>query len=181
MDNQSLIQDIVSSVERHVRQMGAKEFNPENLHIALHTVFSFTTGDHTEDIRRVKEWISQLKAGERSREEVYHQIHEHYVDSYQQVLHASQFLLNTLFGSVLGELHIPEDFWFSPLGEAIATVRRGAPDVLMTAGEAAMLIGVSRQFIHEEMTKGKLPSQQVGKNHVLQLESIVAYEKRRKK
>jgi len=81
------------------------------------------------------------------------------------------------------EVYIPERFWNEPLGQAISAIRAGWYDSpFISVNEAASIIGVTRQTVHNLVTTGQIRSARVGGLYIMRLYDVLDYvEMRRKK
>lgn len=78
-----------------------------------------------------------------------------------QVLHATGLILDNLYRGLLSpRMTVPKDFWFSPLGLAIARAHAHVihDDEVMSQAEAAHTLGVSREYISQLVESGKVPT-----------------------
>ena len=76
-----------------------------------------------------------------------------------QVLHATGLILDNLYRGLLSpRVSVPKDFWFSPLGLAIARAHAHviSDDEVMSQADAAHALGVSREYISQLVEAGKV-------------------------
>lgn len=77
----------------------------------------------------------------------------------EQVLHATGLILDNLYRGLMSpRMTVPKDFWFSPLGLAIARAHAHVirDDEVMSQAEAAHQLGVSREYISQLVESGKV-------------------------
>ncbi|GEM_PF-2111756 len=77
----------------------------------------------------------------------------------EAVLHATGLILDNLYRGLLSpRMTVPRDFWFSPLGLAIARAHSHViqDDEVMSQSEAAQTLGVSREYISHLVEAGKV-------------------------
>lgn len=87
------------------------------------------------------------------------------METLQQLYHSFETEREEIFDSIIAHLFqspfgvvvIPDDFWFTKVGRAMSQLKNGFPLILLTAGDVSHLLGVSRQYIHEEMKKSICP------------------------
>ena len=76
-----------------------------------------------------------------------------------QVLHSTGLILDNLYRGLLSpRVSVPKDFWFSPLGLAIARAHAQVirDDEVMSQADAAHALGVSREYISHLVEAGKV-------------------------
>jgi hypothetical protein len=77
----------------------------------------------------------------------------------EHVLHATGLILDNLYRGLLSpRMNVPKDFWFSPLGLAIARAHAHVirDDEVMSQADAAHALGVSREYISQLVESGKV-------------------------
>ncbi|MFE8701025.1 helix-turn-helix domain-containing protein [Cytobacillus sp. FJAT-54145] len=128
-----------------------------------------------------KQWIEEGKEGRREANHLLEAFLSEWLHQEETVNQAVRRFLTLIFSSPgHPEPLVPASFWNRPLGILMKAHQTSFPMILLTSGDAAWLLGVSRQYIHEEWTKGKLPSQKVGKYHVFLLSDLLAYAHQKK-
>jgi hypothetical protein len=76
-----------------------------------------------------------------------------------EVLRATGLILDNLYRGLLSpRMAVPKDFWFSPLGLAIARAHAHVihDDEVMSQADAAHELGVSREYISQLVESGKV-------------------------
>lgn len=76
-----------------------------------------------------------------------------------RVLDATGLILDNLYRGLLSpRVTVPKDFWYSPLGLAIARAHANVirDDEVMSQADAAHALGVSREYISQLVESGKV-------------------------
>ncbi|MFT9488313.1 MAG: hypothetical protein ACH0QD_13255 [Tepidibacillus sp.] len=168
----------ITHINRHIEELHVDKFDIEPFVKAYQTIFAKSHPE--EQITSIKSMIDSLKEDPSKKELIYETLAQFYQTSQAKKKRIVDTIYHYLFKNAYGSITIPEDFWNTQLGQQIRIYMQDEVDVLITSGDAANLLGVSRQYIHEEIKKEKIPAQTVGKYSVLHLKDVIMYNQEKR-